>query len=155
VEGVALDVERGHFGIGHLDAFWVPVPVDVAGDGEAGVGGGGTDQLDDDLVADERFAAPILRDAGEEAVLDSVPFAGAGWQMDDAYDEACLVGEALQLAFPETQPDAVAAAAVGGDGEALRVGITRFAEPLPPAANALDREGGGIGIDPDVDPALS
>jgi hypothetical protein len=38
--------------------------------------------------------------------------------------------------------------------KASRVGIARFAEALPPAANALDGEGGGIGIDPDIDPAL-
>jgi hypothetical protein len=28
------------------------------------------------------------------------------------------------------------------------------AEPLPPAANALDRKFGGIGIDPDIDLSL-
>ncbi len=37
MEGIALDVEGGHFGIADLDAFWVKVLVDVAGDGEAGL----------------------------------------------------------------------------------------------------------------------
>ncbi len=77
MEGIALDVEGGHFDIADLDALWVTVLVDVAGDGEAGVGRGGADQLDDDLVADQRFAAPVLRDVGKEAVLDAVPFAGS------------------------------------------------------------------------------
>ena len=77
MEGIALDVDGGHFGIADLDAFRVNVLVDVAGDGEAGVGRGGADQLDDDLVADERFAAPVLRDVGKEAVLDAVPLAGS------------------------------------------------------------------------------
>ena len=57
LEGVALNVEGSHFGIGDLNSFRVEALVDVAGDGEAGIGGGGADQLDDDLVAD-------LRDAG-------------------------------------------------------------------------------------------
>ena len=55
-----FNVDRSHFGICDLDAFGVLAAVDVAGDGETAVGGGGADQLDDDLVADERFAAPVL-----------------------------------------------------------------------------------------------
>ena len=78
LEGIALNVEGGHFGIGDLDTFRVAALVDVASDGEAGIGGGGADQLDDDVVADERLAAPVLGNIGEEAVLDAVPFAGAG-----------------------------------------------------------------------------
>ena len=61
--------------------FWIGVGVDAAGDGEAGFGRGGGDQLDDDLMADQRLAAPVLGDEGEQAVLDAVPFAGAGRQM--------------------------------------------------------------------------
>ena len=62
VERVAVDVEGGHFGVGDGDAFGVVAAVDVAGDGEACLGDCGADQLDDDLMADERLAAPILRD---------------------------------------------------------------------------------------------
>jgi hypothetical protein len=71
--------------------------VDVASDGEAGIGSSGADQLNDDLVADERFAAPVLGDIGKEAVLDAVPFAGAGRQMGDGYNEAGFVGKALEF----------------------------------------------------------
>src|SRR5260221_13564431 len=57
--------------------------------------------------------------------------------------------------LPHTiSPGAVAAAAVGRDGEALSLGIARIAEPLPPAADALDRKCGGIRLDSDVDPSL-
>ncbi len=154
MEGIALDVDGGHFGIADFDAFWVKVLVDVAGDGEAGGGRGGADQLDDDLVADERFAAPVLRNVGKEAVFDAVPFAGSRRQMGDCHSQAGLVGEALQLELPEAEASAVAAAAVSGDGESSRLGIARFAEPLPPAADALDSERSGIGIDPDIDPTF-
>ena len=151
---MALNVEGSHFGIGDLNSFRVEALVDVACDGEAGIGGGGADQLDDDLVADQRFAAPVLGDVGKEAVLDTVPLAGTGRQVGDGYDEAGLVGKALEFAFPEADAGTVATAAVGRDGEALSLGIARIAEPLPPAADALDRKCGGIGIDSDVDPTL-
>jgi hypothetical protein len=85
LEGMALNVEGSHFGITDFDALGIEVLVDVASDGEAGFGGSGADQLDDDVVADERFAAPVLGDVGKEAVLDAVPFAGAGRQMGDGY----------------------------------------------------------------------
>ena len=86
-------------------------------------------------------------------MLDAVPFSGAGRQMEDADGEAGFVGEALQLAFPEAHPDTIAAAAISRDGETSRLGIAHLAEPLPPPPDALDRKGGRVAIDPDVDPA--
>src|SRR4029453_9226365 len=55
---------------GDLDALGIAVRVDLAADGQARLGRRGADQLDDDLGADQRLAAPVLRDVGEEAVLD-------------------------------------------------------------------------------------
>jgi len=55
-----LDVESGHLGIADLDALGIAVGVDITSDGEPGIGGGGGDQLNDDLVADKRLAAPVL-----------------------------------------------------------------------------------------------
>ena len=78
---MALNVEGSHFGIADFDALGVEALVNVASDSEAGIGGSGADQLYDDVVADERFAAPVLGDVGKEAMLDAVPFAGAGRQM--------------------------------------------------------------------------
>ena len=71
--------------------------------------------MDDGLVADERPAAPVLRDEREETMLDAIPFAGAGRQMADGDSDAELVGEGLQLALPEPDPHAITAAAIGGD----------------------------------------
>lgn len=154
VERVVFDVQRFHLGIGDLDTLGVAADVNVASDCEAGIGRGGGDQLNDDLVADQRLAAPILGNVGEEAVLDPVPFAGAGRQMGDGDGHPGLVGKALQFALPQADAGTVAAATVGGDDEAPGLGIARASEPLPPAANALDREGRGVGIDADIDPAL-
>src|SRR5258708_17377531 len=107
---MALNVEGSHFGIRDLNSFRVEALVDVAGDGEAGIGGSGADQLDDDLVADQRFAAPVLGDVGKKAVLDAVPLAGTGLQVGDGYDEAGLVGKPLELAFPDADTGAASAA---------------------------------------------
>src|SRR5580700_101784 len=85
--------------------------VELAAHGEAGFGGGGRDQLDDDAIADEWFGAPVLADEGEEAVFDLVPLAGAGRQVADHDVEAEFVGQLLQFAFPQPYPRAVAAAA--------------------------------------------
>ena len=74
--------------------------------------------------------------------------------MDDRYGEARLVDEALQLTFPQMNAGAVAAAAIGRDQDAIRIGIADLAEPPPPATDALDGECRRIGIDADIDPAL-
>src|SRR4029077_16193078 len=131
LEGMALNVEGSHFSIADFDALGVEALVNVASDGKAGIGGSGADQLDDDVVADERFAAPVLGDVGKEAVLDAVPFAGAGRQMGDGYNQAGLVGKALQFTFPEADAGTVAAAAIGRDGQRWILGIAFAAEPLP------------------------
>ena len=57
---------------------------------QTGAGGGGGDQLDDGLVADQRLAAPVLGDEREQPMLDLVPLAGAGRQMTDR-DGRCRV----------------------------------------------------------------
>ena len=122
LEGMSLNVEGSHFGIADFDAFGIEALVDVASDGEAGTGGGGADQLDDDVVADKRFAAPVLGDVGKEAMLDAVPFAGAGRQMGDGDLEAGFVGKALEFTFPEADAGAVAAAAIGRYGRVRALG---------------------------------
>ena len=61
-----------------LDPFRIKVAIQSALDLEAGFGGGGRDQIDDHLVADQRFPAPILADMRKQAMLDFIPFAGPG-----------------------------------------------------------------------------
>src|SRR3954469_6796301 len=48
MERVALDGELGHLGIRDLDALGIAAGVDLAADGQAGLGGRGADQLNDD-----------------------------------------------------------------------------------------------------------
>ena len=47
MEGSGFDVQRCHLVVGDLNALLVRIGIKLVGDGEAGVGGGAGDQLDD------------------------------------------------------------------------------------------------------------
>src|SRR5208282_3299753 len=55
--------------------------------------------------------------------------------------------------FHKSHPRAVRSAAVGGDDETPREGITNAADLPPPATDRLDRESGRVVVDADRDPA--
>src|SRR6185437_8651448 len=112
MEGMANDVERGHVLIGDFDSGGIEVFVEFATDGQTGCRGGRADEFDDGAVIDERPSAPVPRDEREEAVLDLVPFAGAGRKMEDGDGQSQLVGELLQFGLPEADAGAIAAAAI-------------------------------------------
>ena len=104
MEGGAGEVDGGEFGVGDFDSFRVGAFVEAGVDIESGACGRGADQvdcdfeagrLDCDFEAGRRLAAPVLRDEAEQAVLDLVPFAGAGWEVADLDGEAGLVCELL------------------------------------------------------------
>src|SRR3954453_14048859 len=83
MESVALEVESCHLPLGHLDALWIGVGVEFTADGQAGLGRGTGDQVDYGEAAGERRCAPVLRDGGEEAVLDAVPLCALPRCTDD------------------------------------------------------------------------
>src|SRR5277367_5001015 len=99
VEFMTMNVDGVHLGISDFDAGGVGVGIDLALDLQAGICGRGRDQLNDGLVADQRAPAPVLRDEGEQAMLDLVPFAGAGRQMAYRDRDAEFIGEGLQFAL--------------------------------------------------------
>ena len=67
---IAGDVEGFHLGLADPDALAVGARVERAIDFQAGLGGGGADQLDHGEASGERPAAPVLRDVAEQPVLD-------------------------------------------------------------------------------------
>src|SRR5258705_10391502 len=81
MEGVAFEIDGIHFGVGHLDAGWIGVLIEFATNLQTSLRRCCSDQLDDDLMADERFAAPVAGDEREQAMLDLVPLAGARGQV--------------------------------------------------------------------------
>ena len=100
VEIGGLDVESGHLGVGDLDAFRIVTFVEATSDGEPCVCGGAGDQLDDDQVADQRLATPVLGDVREQPMLYLVPLTGAGRNMTDGDLDPKFVGQQLQFALP-------------------------------------------------------
>src|ERR1700736_5313014 len=149
---MAAQVDASEIGVGDFDAGRISVGVDLGMNLEAGFGGGSSDQLNDDLVADERLAAPVLGNEREEAVLDLVPLAGAGRQMADGDGEIEFVRELLQFHLPQPQPRSIAAAPVGGDGKMLGIGITGRTHQLPPATDGVDGKARRVVIDANADP---
>src|SRR5260370_28173901 len=100
VEVVAGEVDDIHFGVGHLDGGRIGVLIEFATNRQTGLRRGCGDQLDDDLMADERFAAPVAGDEREEAMLDLVPLAGARRQVTHGDGHAEFVSQFLQLDLP-------------------------------------------------------
>jgi hypothetical protein len=62
-----LNVELCHLGVGDFDTLLVGIVVEPARDGEASISGRVGDQLNDNLMADQWFATPVLSDEGEQA----------------------------------------------------------------------------------------
>src|SRR6266436_961267 len=76
-------VNGGEGCIGDGDALGIVAVIEAAANGEAAIGSGRTDQLENDLMADERGCPPVLGDEREEAMLDLVHFEvpGGRWRM--------------------------------------------------------------------------
>ena len=78
MKSVAFDIQRGHFGVAHLDAFGVGLGVEFAADLQTCLGGGCGNEFHHGGPARQRSPAPILRDVAKQAVLDLVPFRSPG-----------------------------------------------------------------------------
>ena len=61
-------------------------------------------------------------------MLDLVPFAGARWQVMHDDVDAQFIGKALEFAFPQPYPRAIAAAAIRSDGQMLGARIANPAD---------------------------
>src|SRR5271156_5816292 len=140
MEVMAMEIEGVHLGVGNFDALRIGVDVEFAAYGQAGVGVGGSDQLDDGLVAEQRPAAPVLSDEREETMFDLVPFAGSGRQMADGDLDVEFIGQGLEFELPQAYARAIAAAAVCGDHQLPGLGIALTPHDLPPTADRIDRE---------------
>ena len=114
---------------------------------------GAAEQVDDDFVADQRFAPPILRDVGEHPVLDLSPYTGARWQMTNRDTPPQLIGQPLQLALPQPCTRTVAASAIGNHQQVARLWVSTRTHLAPPLPQGLDGECRGIVVGPDADPA--
>lgn len=81
MEIVLADSHGCELGVRYSHPLGVGVGIELATNLEPSAAGCARDQIDNDLMAYEGFSSPVLRDESEEAMLDFVPFAGAGRQV--------------------------------------------------------------------------
>jgi hypothetical protein len=55
-------------------AGWIVATIEVSVDRQAGLSSGGANEVEDLVIAVERFAGPVLGDLREKPMLDGVPF---------------------------------------------------------------------------------
>lgn len=95
MESVGTQLDRGKLLLAHFDSLRVRAHVQMSLNAEAGSGSSGSDEVEDDSVAYRLFTAPVLRDEGEQAVLDCVPLAGSGRQVANRDLQPVFVGQFL------------------------------------------------------------
>ena len=93
-------LEFRHLLIGNPEASLVDIGVDFAFHGQACGCCGCGDEINDDLMADERLAPPVLADKREKTVFDLVPLAGTRREVTDGDFQSSFVGQLLQFPFP-------------------------------------------------------
>jgi hypothetical protein len=60
--------------------------VEIGGDRQSGLSLGDAKEVEDFLVAVQRFVGPVLGDFREQAMLDGIPLGGAGGVVGDGLD---------------------------------------------------------------------
>src|SRR5271165_2102392 len=153
VENVRAQLDGGKLLLAHLDSFRVLADVQLALNAQAGSRGGGSDKVDDDFMADQRLASPVLRDEGKQPMLDLVPLAGSRREVTDRDLQPGFVGQLLQLQFPQPHSRPVAPSAVRRDQKLSGIGVHLPTHHAPPSPDALDRERRCVKIGPHADPA--
>jgi hypothetical protein len=101
--------------------------VEKSGDSQTCIGLGGSDELEDFIVAVERLTGPVLGDFGKETVFDGIPLGSAGWIVSDCDVEAEAIADLeLKFCFPGESAIGVASPGVGEDEKFVRSGVTRI-----------------------------
>ena len=83
-------------------------------------------------------------------MFDFVPLARSRREMADRNGQPRVIRQLLQFQFPEPQPGAIAATAIGRDEQLPRLGIQLAAFRSPPTANRRDGESPGVVVGPHV-----
>jgi len=137
-----------------FSAGWIVATVKVSVDRQAGLSFGGANEVEDLVIAVERFAGPVLRDLREEPMLDGVPFRSSGGVVGDGEGKAVGIGQlGLELGFPSAATIAVAAAGIAQDKELPGAWIAEQSLLAPPMSDGVSREGGCVMGDADHDGA--
>jgi hypothetical protein len=97
-----------------FEAAGIVSAIEIGGDPKSGLGLGGTGVVEDLVVGIQGLAGPVARDFGKEAMLDGIPFGGAGGIVGYGDGESETVNQLrLQFRFPGVAAATVAAAGIG------------------------------------------
>ena len=93
-----MDRELREIILGGLGASWVVGGIQACGHFQAGLGCGGADKLQGFLITVQRLGFPVSADLAEQAMLDGIPFGGAGWIVRDGDAQSQAIAQ-LPLKF--------------------------------------------------------
>ncbi len=128
--------------------------IEISRNGQAGFGGSCTDEVEDLLVAVERFTGPVFGDFREEAMLDRIPLRSTGRIVSDGDSEVETIGELrLEFGFPGPAAATVTTARVRENEQFSRVGMLNTSLTLPPMTDSVRSEGGCVVRNTDDDRA--
>src|SRR5919109_755452 len=113
-----------------------------------------SDESDNALERSQRLSPPILSDVAEQSMFDLVPLTCPWRQVANVNLEPRLIGQLLQLEFPDRRSVTVAATRVGGDKEFTRIRIGSLTHHPPPLPNRLYSKFGCVMITPNADPCF-
>ena len=146
--------ESGQLLVGDLDGGFVGVFVDRSLDDETCFRRGCGHQVDNDLMAHQGTATPVVGDETEEAMLNLVPLARAWRKMADPQLEIRFVRQFLERHLPKTGAVAVTPASIGGNQQLCGSREPPVAHRAPPSADAVDGELGRVVVDAHAAPSL-
>ena len=95
MESVRVQINRRHLRISDLPTFFIRVLIKLTIHLKPLLSFCVANQFDNRAIVMQGFTSPIQRDKAEQAVLNSIPFAGAGWKVADADRDTQLVTELL------------------------------------------------------------
>jgi hypothetical protein len=136
------------------EAGWIVSAVEVGRHSQTGLSCGGTKEVENLLLAVQRFGGPILGDFRKPAMFDGIPFGSARRIVSHRHGEIEGVGELrLEFGLPGMAPTTIAATGVGEKEELAGATIAERAFPFPPTRDGRSSEGGGIVRDSEKDGA--
>ena len=115
MKSMAFGVQFGHLIVSNFSTVLIGRFIQPAMDFQSLDRSCRANQVDDHLMALQRYATPVPRDVAEQSMLDLVPLARSRWIVANLDDQTGLVGQPLQFMLPQPVAVAVAAATVSGD----------------------------------------
>src|SRR5690606_9823110 len=141
---MAFDGEFCQVFLGGTAAGRVVAFVEPGGHGQALCCRSRADPIEDELVVGQGLAAPVHGHEAEQAMLDLVPFRGAGRVVEHDDVHAQLFSQGRQFEFPQVGTVPVGASGVADQVERFEPGVEVGSFGVPPLPDRVGHELGGL-----------